>query len=351
MKRKYIIFSILTLILALGLVGCGSSTGNTDEAGSTPNLAEAEGEVEQRVFRIAHSGGQSHINYPTMTIFKEELEKRSNGRLSAELFSDGILGTDPEVMTQLAAGTIDIAVIIVGELANRSSSFNAWFMPFLLEDQYAAYEMAQTEEAQALFDTLGEDVGVHPLGYLFIEMRDIVSKTPITDISQIAGTNIRVTPSPAIIDLWSTLGANPTPVEFAEVYSAFQTGVIDTIDSGLISVLVSRLHEVGKHVTKLNHTAFASSGLMSQKVWDELSDEDKRIIEESFEVARERNIEIYAEDEEEAMKEFLESGGTVSEIEDKDALMEKIDQFHEKYAVEDEYIKAFIEKAKEISTR
>ncbi|WP_164985074.1 TRAP transporter substrate-binding protein [Ammoniphilus sp. CFH 90114] len=342
MKKLKSQFLLLFTSLALVLSGCGQSSTSNSSA-TTP------GETETRTFKVAHSGGDSHVHGKAMVVFKEEVEKRSNGRIKIETYPESSLGTDGEVMRQLKSGSLDMGIIISGELANHSPSFNAWFMPFLFENASQAYEMGNTDEAKALFDTLG-DAGVRSMGYLVIEMRDILSKDAvITDINQLNGVNVRVTPSPAIVDFWKSFGANPTPVDFSEVFSAFQTGVVNALDSGPTSVVNSKFHEVGKYYTETQHYAFTSAGLVSEQVWSQLSAEDQQIIQESFEAARKNNIDTYNEIAEQSVKTMQDQGVTIGKLERNAEFDATLNQFLDKYAQSDEKIKVFVEKAKEIS--
>lgn len=335
MKRKLLVMLTVFLMLIVSACGGGGSSKTSSDGVKT--------------IKFAFSGAESHIHYKSAVIFKDEVEKKSDGKIAVELYPNNTLGTDAETMSQLKSGSVDMAAIISGELANHSSSFNAWFMPFLFDNAEQTYEMGKTDEAKALFETLTE-AGVHPLGYFLIEMRDVLSsKELIESLADFKGLNIRVTPSPAIVDFWETLGANPTPVDFAELYSAFQTGVVNTIDSGSTGMSSGKFYEIGKNYTTTNHMAFNSAILASNKFWDSLSDEEKSIIEESMNVAVEQNISIYKELADEAMAAMKEEGVKFTEIK-MDAELQKVqEEFIEKYASKDEKIKAFVEKAKEIN--
>lgn len=336
MKKRTGMLWGLFMSVALVISGCGQSAGTSTEE-------------KTRTFKVAHSGGASHVHGKAMVVFQEEVEKRSNGRIKVQTYPESTLGTDAEVMRQLKSGSVDMGIVISAELANHSSSFNAWLMPFLFDNATQAYEMGNTEEAKGLFDTLG-DAGVRSLGYFVVEMRDVLSKDAvITDINQLNGVNIRVTPSPAIVDFWKSFGANPTPVDFAEVFSAFQTGVINALDSGPTGVVNSRFHEIGKYYTETQHMAFTSAGLVSDKVWNELSAEDQQIIQESFEVARKNNIDTYNEIAKQSIKTMQEQGVTLGKLERNAEFDTALQQFLNNYMQNDEKIKAFVEKAKEIS--
>lgn len=342
MRKKKIGIYILCMFLFL-LSGCGSKDNHTSSS-SMDNK-------EKRTFKVAFAGPESHIHYKSIMILKEELEKRSNGRFELELYPNNILGTDAETLSQLQSGSVDMATIITGELANHSESFNAWFMPFLFTDAEAAYEMGKTDEAMDLFNTL-DNGGVHPLGYFLIEMRDVLSKDAIiSDVSQLEGINIRVTPSPAIVDFWNRFDANATPVDWGEMYSAFQTGVISAMDTGPAGVYSGKFYEIGKYYTKTHHMAFNSAFLINEKLWTELSPEDQKIIQDSMDVVTKQNLELNNQIEEESINAMENEGVTIGELKMDDEFKRVVEDFTNDYINKDEKIKAFVEKAREISSK
>lgn len=356
MKKTYLLFSVMVLLFSVILGGCGNSNSNDNskpangqQSSQTDKQNSSNNGQEKRTLKVAFSGGKSHIHYKTMEAFKEDLEQKSNGRIEVQFYPESTLGTDAEVMNQLKSGSLDMGIVISGELANHSSSFNAWFMPFLFKNAQQAYAMGNTEEATALFGTL-KDAGVVSMGYLLIEMRDVLSKNSvIKGLDDLKGINIRVTPSPAIVDFWKTFGANPTPIDFTEIYSAFQTGVINVLDSGPTSVVNGKYFEIGKYYTETQHMAFTSAGLVSEKVWNELSADDQKLIQDSFEVARKKNVEMYDEIAKQSMDMMQKGGVTFGKWDVNVEGENKINQFYDKYTNGDPMIKAFVKKAMEIS--
>ncbi|WP_157800980.1 TRAP transporter substrate-binding protein [Bacillus solitudinis] len=344
MKKARVSLLIMMILMTLSLIGCGTNQG---ESPSSDMVSASQEDVH--IFKIAHIGPESNIWTKVMVKFNEELVEQSDGRLSLELYPNAVLGNEPDLMLQMNTGSLDMAFITAAELTNRSSSFNAWFLPFLLEDTHTAKIMTETDEAKAILDSLSEDEGVHALGYTFIETRHILMRDSlVNDVDELRGKKIRVTPSPVIISWWESLGVAPTPIPLPDVYSALQTGVIDGIDIGPIGVMTSNLYESGKSLTKLNHMMFTGVSFVSEKIWNNLSNEDQKLIQAAFNVAKEYNFELSEELERESFAEFEVQNGKIGQIEDLQLIYEKAEEFNNKYSESDEKIKAFIEKAKEI---
>jgi tripartite ATP-independent transporter DctP family solute receptor len=341
MKKPNFRFFSITILSVLLVAGCGEESGGGGESGGG----------ESRVFKLGHIGAESHIWTPTSEVLKEELEERSDGRLSLEVYPNATLGNEPDLLEQLQGGSLDMAWITSAELTNRSDSFNAWFMPFLLKDAQHVYDLAESDEGKAILATLTQDQGVHPLGYSFVETRNLLMRESlITNAEDISGKKIRVIPSPIVIEWWKKLGASPTPIPLAEIYTSLQQGVIDGIEIGPMALMSSKFNEISENYTLTNHHILTAAGLFSQSVWDELSEEDQKIITESFEAARQANLELAKEGETKNLEDFKAEGGKVAEIENMDALLDKAEQFQNEYTSQDENIKAFVEKAKELSS-
>ena len=120
------------------------------------------------------------------------------------------------------------------------------------------------------------------------------------------------------------------------------------LDIDLDAIVHQKYDEVGKNLTPLNHMIMAGGVIMSEVTWNQLSDEDKKMIEEAFEVSREFNRDRSKEKEEENLNKFLENGGNVVEFEEEDQLIKVAEEINEKYASENEKNKAIMDRVKEM---
>src|SRR5690625_987132 len=126
MNKKAFMCFVLCLGLSVILLGC-----STNDA--TAGGEESQSQGEKRVFKLGHIGADTHVWTGMLEVFNDELQENSDGRLSIEVFANASLGNEPDLMRQMKSGTLDMAWVTSAELTNRSSSFNAWYMPFLLE--------------------------------------------------------------------------------------------------------------------------------------------------------------------------------------------------------------------------
>jgi tripartite ATP-independent transporter DctP family solute receptor len=120
------------------------------------------------------------------------------------------------------------------------------------------------------------------LGYWELGFRQITnSKRPLTKVEDIAGLKLRVIPNAINVDWVKALGANPTPLAFAEVFSALEQGAIDGQENPVTVIAANKFYEVQKYVTLTNHQYNPQSILVSKKFWDGLSAGDKKILSDA----------------------------------------------------------------------
>jgi len=336
MKKNIVFILILCLVT---LAACG----NTNKSNSS-----SEGNDDEIAFKIGSIVSDTHIISETVMKFKEEMEKKSDGRLTVDYYPNATLGGESEMYQQTQSGSIDMLWSTTAELSKSANSLSAWFMPYLLKDYDDLYEMAGTVEAMDLYEDLDQ---VHVLGtFAAGGMRHVLSKDEsINTLADFQGQKIRVTPSNAIIEWWKVLGTVPTPVPLPELYTAMQTGVVDAMDIDLDAIITNKYFEIGKNFTLLSHMVWAGSAVVGEQTWNGLSDEDKKIVVESFEVAREFNRDRSVEKEKSNLKALEENGGIIKEFEEKDLMLKKADEMKEKYSSQNENIEKFIKRAGEMN--
>lgn len=333
---KKITISLLLFCLFV-LTACSNSnqTSNSDK-----------GEDETYSFKIGSIVPESHVLSETVNVFKEELEKRTDGRLSLDYYPNATLGGEAEMLQQAQSGSLDMVFMSVAELSKSAEGMNFWSTPYLIEGYDDLYEIAGTDEAKVLFEEIEQ---VHPLGVFAVGMRHVLAKDDsISGIDNMKGKKIRVPASNINMDWWKSLDTVPTPVPLPELYTSFQTGVVDMIDIDLDAIVSNKYYEVGKYLTPLNHMIMAGGSIVSEGTWNKLSDEDKKIVEEAYEVAREFNRNRSNEKEEENLKAFKDNGGVTVDFEDEDKLLKVADEINEKYSSQNEKIKNIIERVNQM---
>ncbi|MGD7059051.1 TRAP transporter substrate-binding protein [Rossellomorea aquimaris] len=328
--------NLLSLLLILGVLGaCGSgdsekSSGTDDNKGKTYS------------FKLAHITPPSHMWHKGAEKFKEELEKRSEGRMKVEIYPSSQLGTEADMVEQIAAGSVDFGLITAAYMSSREPSFAAWFTPYAFEDLNAANEARDSGIAKNILNTIDKQ-GLVGLDYLFAGQRVMLFKDKeVKNPSDMEGLKLRVTPSPPMQDFYQFSGASTEGLPLPEVYSAVQTGVIDGMDMDLDAAITNKYHEVVKYGAVTNHMVWPAVAMMNKGTFEGLSEEDQQIVRESMAAAADFAATTRAGQEEEFKQTLKDEGMKIYEL-DSEVFKEQMKQFDEKYGPTDPLIQEFID--------
>jgi TRAP-type transport system periplasmic protein len=210
----------------------------------------------------------------------EELKERSGGEYSVVVFPAGQLGSEARMLQQLQTGALDMAFMTTAEVANRVPDFGALFAPYLVRDVGQAGQLLNGPTAQGMLNQLPAKAGVVGLGYGVAGMRLMLNAFPTDDVGAISGRKIRITPFPPVQDFYRLLGAASTPMPVTDVYDALANGQVDGVDADLELIWKLRLYERANTVLQSNHMMFPVIGLMSGRIWSQMSEEDRGLVRE-----------------------------------------------------------------------
>lgn len=325
MKKKAI--SLLLIAVALVLAACGG--GGDSAEGSSDG-----GDVEPTVLRLAENHPD---DYPTAIGDKEFarlVEEKTEGRYVVEVYAGGQLGEESEVLEQVQLGTIELARVNAIPLTQFSQEIGVLSMPYLFDDEEAKWKKLNGEVGQDLLGTLE---GSNLVGLAFYDSGErsfYNSKHPIEKPEDMAGLKIRVQNSELAIDIVEALGASATPMEYGEVYSALQTGVIDGAENNFPSYYTSNHYNVSKYFTVNGYQGTPEVLLASESFWNDLSEEDKELFREAALESVEVQREAWAELTEESKEAVVEAGSELIEVDDISEWREAVQPVYDKYGEE-----------------
>ena len=243
--------------------------------------APGHAEINQRMIKFAGAGSQGSPQVMGMEKFAQIVGEKSGGKISVKLFPAGALGGDAQTLSALQGGTVEMTVMNAGLLSGLAKDFAIVDLPFLFETPQEADAVMDGPVGKALADKLPAK-SLIGLGYWELGFRQLTnSRRPVTKVSDIAGLKIRVVQSPIYIDLFNGLGANAVPMPFPEVYTALETKTVDGQENPAPSILTAKLNEVQKYLTLTRHTYNPQIVLISNRFWDRLNDEERKLIQDA----------------------------------------------------------------------
>lgn len=341
MKKKIAIIITLALSLVTGALATGCSSKNTSQQ---PKSEVQNGKV---VLKLAHAAQTTHPFNIGAEKFAELVDKKSNGNIKIEVYPSRQLGDDTAILQQVMGGTLDMGVISSPIFSKFTPLLDSLQLPFLLNSYDKELKAIKSPEMKAILDNL-KTIDLKGLAVYEGGIRHIGNnKKPINTPEDLKGLKLRVVPSPLIIDTFKTLGANPTPMDYGEIYTGLQSNVIDGEEINLTSVYSEKHYEVLKYLTEVSIYPFPGINVMSSKVYESLSEENKKIIEEASWEAMDYVIEKIKPLEEEAMK-TINAKVKTNKLQDVNAFKEKVKPLYDTYTSKDPLIKNFVDMANKL---
>lgn len=271
MKKVFTI--VLSLILVFALTACGG--GGTD---SGDGDSSSSGDV--LVLKTAHVDSEEGPLHQSYVKFKEYVEAESDGTIQVDIYPNGELGGDRQVVEAINLGTIHMSAVAAGTLTNYDEKFSILSLPFLF-DTPEEMEANINGEFGDLMKEWMEDYGFKCFGFQYDGARCVSNnKVPINTVDDMKGLKIRVMESPIFIKMFQLLGANPTPMSFSEVYTGLQQGVVDGQDNPPGLTYTSKFSEVLKYYSLTQHVYSNCPILWNKEFLESLPQEQYDIIEQ-----------------------------------------------------------------------
>lgn len=271
MKLKKSSAIAISTVLSLALAGCGLS-GKTS--------ADSDG---ARTVVIAHTGPQGNSVHNFFELFGEELGERSDGAFKVEVHPAGELGGDQQLVEGLRIGSVDIASAASSNMSAYTDAYVWADLPYVFADDESAAKVWSSELAEKMSEQVNEDVGTHVLAYLNAGGFRVLAnkKREVRSSADLAGLKIRTTDAPLEAAITRAWGANPTPVAWADTFSAVQQGVVDGLQLQPEWLNLNGFGTVVKHATTVQALMAFHVVQVSDTLWASLSEEERELLTEA----------------------------------------------------------------------
>ena len=241
-------------------------------------LLAAATAASAQTLRFAHPVPESDPQHTMAQFFADELEARTDGALTVQIFPNGQLGNDAQMIDGVRSGIIDISLVGLNNLTGLMPDAGAFELPFMFpsrDDAYRVLDGAPGEAVAAEF----EENGMKLLGYPENGYRNMTNnRGPIREPSDVEGLQMRVNNSKALNDMFALLGAAPQQLPVAELYTALETGVVDSQDHPIAVTLSFKFYEVQEYLSMTQHAYAALAFFMNLDRFDGLDPETQEIV-------------------------------------------------------------------------
>jgi tripartite ATP-independent transporter DctP family solute receptor len=279
------------------------------------------------VLRLAHVLNDQHPVHRGMAVFAEEAEKLSGGRLRIDLYADGKLGSERELLELVQIGSLAATKVSAGQLEAFSPQFGLFGLPYLFDDRAHFWRFAQSADGARLLD-VPQSARLQGLTFYdagsrsFYFGRDV--KVRLDHPDDLRGLAVRVMPSQTAIAMVEALGAKPVPIPFGELYSALDTGTVDGAENNPPSLYTSRQYEVASSYSLNEHAILPDVLVIGTKTWERLTDEERGWLREAARRSAVAQRRMWGESEAQSLREMRKAGLTIVTDVDRAAFRERV---------------------------
>jgi tripartite ATP-independent transporter DctP family solute receptor len=253
--------------------------------------------------------------YHTQAVWAaEEIAKRTGGRYQIEVFPASTLGKETDINQALSLGTVDIIYTGMAFAGRVYPPMSIASGPFIFRDyhHWQAFREGPVfrEVAKGYEDKSGHKI----VGYTYYGQRHLTSNKMVNKPEDMKGMKLRVPDAPLFVMFPRAVGANPTPIAFAEVYLALQNGTVDAQENPLPTIEAKKFYEVQKYIVLTGHITESLVTIVAGDTWKKLSDADKKIFSDVLWEASTRATNQIADAEQKLVAEFEKRGKTVVRV-------------------------------------
>jgi C4-dicarboxylate-binding protein DctP len=240
-----------------------------------------------------------------MVFFKEELEKRTEGKIIVENYFSAVLGTEFEVLDMVATGALQGTRS--GGFTNVNKKYNIFMLPFLVKDWDEALRLLNSSFTKKInMEARANGYHVPACGISQGFRAHTNNVRPIENPDDLKGLKMRVPQQEVYVMNAQILGANPQELPYSEVYMALKMGVVDGQDNAVSNIWDFKVYEVQKFLTITNYATGPDPFMVNLEWYSTLPPDLQQIFDEVAEEAIKYSDKLNRENEQEYIKKLSE---------------------------------------------
>ena len=292
---------ILALAMILALCACGSSAGSTASSGS---------KYDKIKLTMAVNGTDTQVDSRVANHFKELVEAETDGAITIEVYPNDQLagGNASKGVEMVADGSTDVAAYATVALSVLDSKLGIALVPWTFSSYTEARETIDST-GLAYYDSVLNQYGLIAIGSFHNGFRQLSNKVrPVTAPEDLKGLKIRVPGGEIYMSFFKLFGADPTNMNWGEVFTALQQGTIDGQENGVSVTSTSGVLEVQKYVTIWNYSYENDLIVFNSALWDTLSADTQAMLTEKAVEACNWGRDIVEAEHDQLIADFRDKG-------------------------------------------
>ena len=277
MKRIYNHKHLRTAVILISIMLMG-----------TMMTACGKNDGEQRyAYPLATASPEDTVTQIYAEKFAEEVDRLSGGSIKIQVYANSTLGGDRELLESCKDGDIPFVVQNTAPQVTFMPDLAIFDVPCAFENLDECREVLDDPEFSSLISSVYEKGGYQLLGVADQGFRIMSTNKPVKGIGDFKGQKIRTMENPFHLAFWKSIGANPTPMSFAEVYIGLQQHTIDAQENPYEVIVSNRLYEQQDYVVETNHLPHLITLIMNDEFFKGMPEENQRILKEAAATATE----------------------------------------------------------------
>ncbi|MGD8175761.1 TRAP transporter substrate-binding protein [Marinimicrobium sp. ARAG 43.8] len=280
--------------------------------------------------KMGHDLDRTTPVHKAMVYMAERLDELSGGSMELEVYSNGQLGSERELIELLQIGSLAMTKVSASPMESFVPDMKVFSLPYVFRSHEHFWRFLNSADGRAMLQA-GASVGLRGLGYYDAGSRSFYTvDQPVRTPDDLSGLKIRVQESQTSMSMVRSLGGSPTPVSWGELYTALSQGVVDGAENNPPSFFISKHYEVSNYYTLNEHTYVPDVVLISNYVWNTLDDQQQAWLQQAMDESVEYQKELWAEATQHALEEVEKAGVEIIHP-DKAPFMERVEPMHESF--------------------
>lgn len=274
---------------------------------AVPAFAEAE-----YTLRIAHTNAADEVQDKGLQKMRELLEAKTDGRATIEIFPNGQLGDEAQLVEQVLLGSLDVAMTANSTISNYINDYRVFDLPFLFP---TISELSGVLDGPVLgmLEESAEGTGLELLAVYSSGIRHIMTKEPINSMADLENVKIRTMQNPIHVDAFTAFGANPTPLAYSELYGALQSGVVDGAEGAATNYTGQKLYEVAPDFAMVGWLNMTAPVFMQKAAYDMLPTDIQTAVSEAGAESAQWQRQYVDDQEKPLLEALVEKGVTLTQ--------------------------------------
>jgi C4-dicarboxylate-binding protein DctP len=222
--------------------------------GIAPHIARAQSKAKY-VIKLGHLEAPTQPRHQGLMKVSDLLRQRTNGEMEFQLFPASQLGNARQMVEGVQFGTAEATMMPAAFLGGFNPAVSVLDIPYLFPtDRAKSQQLRESAFGKAVLDSFGSrqllGLTLWPNG-----RKSLSSNKPLDKLNELRGQKFRVMDSRILIEQFAAVGASAVAINFSELYTSLQTGVIDGQENPLDTILTMKFHEVQKFLVVTEHGA------------------------------------------------------------------------------------------------